>query len=368
MRDPLAEWLLATVLEWSQEDVARERPILQAMAAYKYDEYQQFSPGMRFVESLALWLSQFTTVSERNIAYEFVKKKLVFRSVAEMNHLVGMAYPDYIRPILIKKAAAAAGLEGWQVARVAESLEFKQLQRSCLFLGLSDGARIDVFRRFNGRDLTHEQVYPTYEISVGRTEVLVDKLRTSLAQLSVTEAATAKFTTVVLIDDFSASGVSYLRKEIDGYDGKIGKFFGYVGDTKNEISKLIDIHETEFCVLLYMATGQAISHLEEHLRDLAKTVGVSCSIVVVEPLRPELKLKPGQREPMEQLIDLYYDDSIEDEHTKKGGSNLKYGFANSGLPLVLGHNTPNNSLALLWAETSKVRALFPRVTRHKKEL
>ena len=33
MRDPLAEWLLATVMEWSQEDVARERPILQAMAA-----------------------------------------------------------------------------------------------------------------------------------------------------------------------------------------------------------------------------------------------------------------------------------------------------------------------------------------------
>ena len=47
MKDALAEKLLAHILEWSAEDVARERPILQAMAAFKYDGYEQFSPGMR---------------------------------------------------------------------------------------------------------------------------------------------------------------------------------------------------------------------------------------------------------------------------------------------------------------------------------
>ena len=71
MRDLLAERLLANVMGWTQEDVARERPDLQAMAAYKYDEYQQFSTGMRFVESLALWLNQFKTNQERAVAYEF---------------------------------------------------------------------------------------------------------------------------------------------------------------------------------------------------------------------------------------------------------------------------------------------------------
>ena len=368
MRDPLAEWLLATVMEWSQEDVARERPILQAMATYKYDEYQQFSPGIRFVESLALWLSQFRAVSERRIAYEFVKKKLVFRSAPEMNHLVGMAYPDYIRPMLIKKAAAMSGLNGWQVAKVTHSLTFKVLQRSCLFLGLSDGARIDIFRRFNGQDLTHEQVYPTYEISLGRIEVLVQKLRTSLAQLSVSDASNAKFNTVVLIDDFSASGVSYLRKESSAYEGKIGRFFSYVSDPQNEIANLIEIPQAEFYVVLYMATAQARGHLEEHLNEMSQTLGLRCSILVVEPFEPELKLERGCGEPIEPLIETYYDDSIEDEHTKKGGSDLKYGFAKCGLPLVVSHNTPNNSLALLWAQTERVRALFPRVTRHKKEL
>src|SRR5690349_194260 len=92
MKDALAERLLAAVMNWKEEDVARERPDLQAMAAYKYDEYRQFSPGMRFVESFALWLNQFQTQEERVIAYDFVKKKLVFCSSAEMYHLVAMAY------------------------------------------------------------------------------------------------------------------------------------------------------------------------------------------------------------------------------------------------------------------------------------
>ena len=43
MKELLAERLLASVMNWQPEDLARERPILQAMAAYKYDEYQQFS-------------------------------------------------------------------------------------------------------------------------------------------------------------------------------------------------------------------------------------------------------------------------------------------------------------------------------------
>jgi len=57
MKDALAEQLLATVLGWKPSDVAKERPVLQAMASLKYDEYEQFSPGLRFLESLALWLN-----------------------------------------------------------------------------------------------------------------------------------------------------------------------------------------------------------------------------------------------------------------------------------------------------------------------
>ena len=59
MKETLAEKLLAKVLGWEPPEMAKERPRLQAMASFKYDTYEQFSPGLRFVESLALWLNQF---------------------------------------------------------------------------------------------------------------------------------------------------------------------------------------------------------------------------------------------------------------------------------------------------------------------
>jgi len=64
MKDQLAEELLAKVMGWkSPQDFVEHGLPLQVIAAYKYDEYQQFSPGMRFIESLALWLGQFETMS-----------------------------------------------------------------------------------------------------------------------------------------------------------------------------------------------------------------------------------------------------------------------------------------------------------------
>ena len=133
-------------------------PILQALADLKYDSYQQYSPGMRFVESLALWLNQFGSHCERQDAYDFVRKRLIFLANAEMNHFAAIAYPDVIRPILLDQAARAEGIPRFHLRAVLESKTFSTLQESTLFCGLSDGARIDFFRRSN-RDLSHEQIF-----------------------------------------------------------------------------------------------------------------------------------------------------------------------------------------------------------------
>ena len=45
------------------------------------------------------------------------------------------------------------------------------------------------------------------------------------------------------------------------------------------------------------------------------------------------------------LIENYYDNDIENEHMRKGGDNAEFGFGHCGLPLILDHNTPNNSIA-----------------------
>ena len=69
---------------------------------------------------------------------------------------------------------------------------------------------------------------------------------------------------------------------------------------------------------------------------------------------------------MEALCAKYYDSALEDKH--KGSAVL--GYRDCRLPLVLTHNTPNNSICLLWIDTSEMpdtkrrHALFPRYERH----
>ena len=71
-----------------------------------------------------------------------------------------------------------------------------------------------------------------------------------------------------------------------------------------------------------------------------------------------------------KLVEKYYDDVIETKHMKLGGEDARLGFGKCALPLVLEHNTPNNSLALLWADTPggegkhSMRPLFRRRQRH----
>ncbi len=72
-----------------------------------------------------------------------------------------------------------------------------------------------------------------------------------------------------------------------------------------------------------------------------------------------------------ELIDLYYSNEIETDSTRVGGTqDIKYGYGYCGLPLVLEHNTPNDSLPIIWAETPgsngqhAMRPLFRRRQRH----
>ncbi len=220
MRDTLAEKLLVRVMGWERDKVKSEVPLVLAMASYKFDEYQQFFPGMRFVESLARWLRQFDRPEDRDAAYEFVKDRLIFCSSAEMRHFVEMAYPDHIRPLLLRRAATEIKQDWRRVGRVAGSVEFRVLQRRCLFLGLSDGARIDQFRRANP-DLSHEQIWQTHELADERVQELLDKLDEGVSAICGVPVRGTRFSTVVLLDDFSASGRSYYMLKDDGTIGGV---------------------------------------------------------------------------------------------------------------------------------------------------
>lgn len=368
MRALLAERLLATVMNWSPEDIARERPPLEILARLKYDEYQQFSPGKRFIESLAYWLNQFETVEERHTAFEFFKSKLIYCSTAEMNHLVSLAYQDHVRPFLLSKAARESGLSPWHFPRVADRQDFKILERQTLYLGLSDGARTDVFRRFNP-DLSHEQVRQSHELAEERVDKLLGKLKEALGKILLSKDAASdeacRFRTIVLLDDLSASGYSYLRQENGAWDGKIGTFLAGLFDPKNPVASLVKPADLDVVVVLYMATGAAVGAIKKGLTEICAPVGARGCVKAVYPLSSDVRIERGMDARLDSLIDKYYDNDNETASTKLGGSDVKYGFNACGLPLVLSHNTPNNSIALLWASGSKMRPLFHRVTRHK---
>ena len=364
MRDALAERLLAEVMEWTPEDIARERPILQALALYKYDEYQQFSPGMRFIESLARWLGQFAGAQERRTAYAFVRSQLVFISTGELRHLVSTAYPDHIRPLLLEEAGKSIGVAPWQVRRISESSAFRALQRQTLFLGLSDGARTDAFRRANP-ELSNEQVLQTYDGTAERTPDLLGKLAADLSGLDKSGAGDPpRFRTLVLLDDFSGSGITYLRQEGEGQaDGRLAKIHRSI--TSGDLGRLVDIGRCRVLLVIYVGTEQAGSHVRTLWNTLVGKDAIPLEVLVLQELGPSTRIIRASADPLVPLIEQYYDSSSEDDHTRKGGPDVRYGFADCGLTVVLSHNTPNNSLSLLWSDTDKVRALFPRVSRHR---
>ena len=349
-------------MNWEKHEVTQERPFLQAMAAFKYDEYQQFTPGMKFIESLALWLYQFENKREREIAYNFVKNRLIFISNSEMMHLVSTAYADCIESILIERVAHEMSCPEFKISKIVKSEDFQVLKRRSLFLGLSDGARIDVFRRFS-RELSHEQIWPIYDISSEKAKDMQEELKKDLLKLlDRNKMIDPRFKAIFLLDDFSGSGRSYLRIKDNSYHGKVHRvyqeLFGQDGALKQIVSEDLMIY-----VVLYVATDKAKKHIKEMMDNLFES-NCEYGVKVIQRIDDEYKVGKQDKDFVENLIEKYYDKKIEDRHT---GKDLELGFAGCALPLVLHHNTPNNSIALLWSyegENFDLHGLFPRVRRH----
>ena len=212
---------------------------------------------MHFIESLAVWLSIFET-DERMTAYSFVKDRLIFVSEAEMQHLVSLSYPDKIRKVLISRVADNIGLPEYDTTRITSSKEFKKAERKSLFLGLSDGARVDVFRRKAG--LNNEQVYATYQLSDEKAKDMVHKLRDDLNQLE-SDTAEERFDTLFLFDDFSGSGDSLLREEENELNGKLFRCITTLVE-KNAETQLLDLRSLSIHVVLYICTSNAKDTLD----------------------------------------------------------------------------------------------------------
>jgi hypothetical protein len=358
--------ILAKLLDWPDSRAREEYRWLRVMSYLKYDGYQDFVAGKRFIESLISWLKQFQTPAEREAAYMFVRERLVYFGPAEIQHLVRLTYPEVIRRHLVKAIADAHDIaphEVWTVRAAREAL--RQLRRQTLFVGLSDGARIDIFRRANVGILSNEQIVAMPQFDEMKWADLLADLRREM------DDDTVRFAQVILLDDFVASGKSLLRPKNAAWKGKLVRFHENVvrnGSEALEPSWRLLVHH-----YIAAAEGKVRVELAAAQRGADTAAGpwfpsVEFSYTTVLP--PALKLDPTRDAAFLDLVDRYYDPAIEDEHTGVGGDSAKLGFADGGLPLVLEHNTPNNSVALLWEESEgaggahRMRPLFRRRKRH----
>jgi hypothetical protein len=108
MTNKLALNLIAEIMGWDEDGdgvATREYAWLWLMSAVKYDGYADFRAGVRFLESLATWLKQFEP-GDRAAAYEFVKRRLVYISPAELRCLIEAFVPEVVTPNLRRTVAA----------------------------------------------------------------------------------------------------------------------------------------------------------------------------------------------------------------------------------------------------------------------
>jgi len=362
MRTALAEKLLVKIMNWNSEEISQERPLLQALSNLKYDEYQNFSSGSRFIESLVRWLDQFKDINDKQSAYLFIKEHLIFISSDQLSHLVNITFSEKINPVLIEKAASKLCINSFLVNEIVNSLEYGETRRSSLFIGLSDGSRIDQLRRVS--ELNNEQVLQTYSVSVDKVSDMLDELKNS--------GYNNKFNSLFLIDDFTASGTSYFRfdEKSHAWKGKIFKTVNSIFDENGGLHNLVTKSETiKIHIIFYIATEEAVDRLINNInvwKEESKC-NFEFHIEAVQLLTNDIKEQILLKTELLEFFQKYFDEKIVDVHYKKGiHIRPQLGFNECALPLVLSHNTPNNSLPILWMpEDMKYTGLFPRVSRHK---
>ncbi len=375
MNQDLALEVMGKIMQWNDNEARKEFRWLKLMARLKYDGYRDFQAGMRFMESLATWLQQFDK-DERKDAYKFVKERMVYVGPGEMRRLVEQFYPNTIRQRIVRTVVKNMSIKPYTFqTNPAAMAQIEQLSRQTLVLGLSDGARMDIVRHANVGRLNNEQLVLAPQIDTEKWKDLLVNLREDL------DDPKALFKIIYLVDDFAGTGTSFLRYKDDEkkWSGKLSRFceslFNAINDPK--VGKIV-APDWQLCAHHYMATAAAKAKMEtdelaarKDMKDPRWPSQVHLSFATV--FDEKLPITAGTDDAFIALTNKYYDPAIETKHTLVGGvKHLGLGYGGCALPIILEHNTPNNSAALLWAETTgstsggvkAMRPLFRRRQRH----
>lgn len=379
MNRKLSIRILSKTMAWRDDEANEEIRWLTFISSYKYDSYQDYHAGIRFLENLIIWLQQFD-LADRKEAYKFVKENLIFFSAKEIHRLVDKFFPEIAKEELVQQASTKLGISNYNIWSTTQYVDSYNLElRKTLFMGLSDGARLDTLRRANAGIISNEQVVISTQVDGHKWRSLLKDLQEEKFPEGVEKNSTErKFSRVFLIDDFTGSGTSLVRKLGDKIDGKLVKFANSIGSAKEFLNGGSPF-EKEFYIVVhhYIGTQQAKNHIEKiygENKEEFERMGLSEVKFTFGMLLPQsVVIDSAGKNPFVKLCTKYYDNAVEakGKHGAQSGVSSKmFGYANCGLPIVVEHNTPNNSLPLIWAETKgsngkhAMRPLFRRRERH----
>jgi len=377
MNSNLANQLLASIMKWDAPTLASERAALEFMGSMKYDAYDRYMPGMRFMSSLVQWLNDIKE-EDRYESYKFIKEKLVFISSMQMNYLVDLLYDSKIRPILLDMSTAETGMPSYKCSSKVVRTRFEIEKRSALVIGLSDGAHTDILRRSAG--FNNEQVLTNYYPDGKKLKDMLDELRKDQKLKGIENPF---FRRIFLIDDFTASGKSFIRfDESDReYHGKLKRIIdelcikGYVEKEQKieHLSYLLNPEQKiQIDILFCIATEKARTNIKSSLDDYLKSVNwqnkVEFNIHIVQILEDKLAIDIKTDKDLVKLLkkdEHFVEECVISKSYKVGkNDNPWLGFDECALPVVLAHNTPNNSLPIIWQDAERFHGLFPRISRH----
>ena len=162
--------------------------------------------------------------------------------------MVETAYPDLIVQERLQLVAEEQDIPAHRIGAIRRHPRFKELQLKSLYLGLSDGARTNELRRASNGEIGNEQIWQAYELGEEKALDMGSELKEKL-KLSGFPSSEPRFNLVWLLDDFSASGNTYIR-----FDSKQGSYKGKLRRVYERLHRgdLVDTSHYEVFLLLYV--------------------------------------------------------------------------------------------------------------------
>lgn len=330
---------------------------IMTLSRYKFSSYMHFKSPVRFKTILENWINNFSD-SDKFTAFK-LSSRVLFITAHEIEYLQRYVYKKFISQY---------------------GLGMKNFLEEFLFVPLEEDVKVAEFFTLNeipGRKDTYkgvrnfinsidELVIPVKKIekisvdieqvklsNIENKDEIIDRMVQSKIrhaadmQMKIKEYEQKKY--LILLVDFSGSGVtviSDLIRILKIYSFEIVFLFSYIicEDSLNELLKISKQNGDRLKIIYGLLLTSKVKCLKEN------------NIIFSKSDISDIRI----------LCDKYFAQLKEHPDVKKWGEDIKYGYKDTQIILVLCRNCPNNTLPLIWAENDNWKALFPRTASYVK--